>query len=81
MFYATNECDSDSKKWCFLLKWMVTPKNQWQKQKCDWNGYDYKLGLLYLPHFFLILSDLIDHVCAKLSFKKLFNLRGKGAMS
>jgi hypothetical protein len=21
---ATKECDSDSKKWCLLLKWMVT---------------------------------------------------------
>jgi hypothetical protein len=25
-FCATNECDRDSTKWCFLLKWMVTQK-------------------------------------------------------
>ncbi len=25
-FFATNECDSDYKEWCFLLKWMVTKK-------------------------------------------------------
>jgi hypothetical protein len=26
IFFVINECDSDSKKWCFLLKWMVTIK-------------------------------------------------------
>jgi hypothetical protein len=26
MFYATNKCDSDSKKWCFLPKQMITKK-------------------------------------------------------
>jgi hypothetical protein len=32
---TTNECDNDSKEWCFLLKQMVTKKNVWHKQKCD----------------------------------------------
>jgi hypothetical protein len=33
---ATNECDSDSKKWCFLLtrKWWL-PKDVSHKQECD----------------------------------------------
>jgi hypothetical protein len=42
-------CDTDSKEWCFLLKWMVT-----KKIKCDINqnvakmGVNYKLSLLYM---------------------------------
>jgi hypothetical protein len=28
IFCATNECDTDSKKWCFLLKWMFIKKKR-----------------------------------------------------
>jgi hypothetical protein len=34
IFCATNKCDSDFKKRCCLLKWMVV-KNVCQKQECD----------------------------------------------
>jgi hypothetical protein len=33
MFCATNECDSDTKEWCFLLKWMITQKKKDTKKK------------------------------------------------
>ncbi len=49
IFCATNECDSDCKKWCFLLKQMVNKKKKvWHKQDYDSNGGDYKRDLLYL---------------------------------
>jgi len=48
MFCAANQHDSNFKKWCFLLKWMVTKnKNVWHKQECDQKGCDYKKGLLH----------------------------------
>ncbi len=40
MFYATNKCDSDSKKWCFLLKWMVT------KKTCDTNKNEPRMDVI-----------------------------------
>ncbi len=55
IFCAINECDNDSKKWCFLLKYMVT-------KKCDTNknvikmGTIIKKGLLYYFVNLLFLS-------------------------
>jgi hypothetical protein len=40
IFCATDECDNDSKKWCFLLKWMVT------KKLCDTNKNVTKMGVI-----------------------------------
>jgi hypothetical protein len=40
MFYATNECDSDSKEWCFLRNWMVT------KKTCDTNKNVTKMDVI-----------------------------------
>jgi hypothetical protein len=45
IFSVINECDNDSKEWCFLLMWMIT-KNCVTQQECDKNGDDYKGSLL-----------------------------------
>jgi hypothetical protein len=43
MFYATNECDNDSKEWHFLLKWMI---NVFYKKKCDTNKNMTKMDVI-----------------------------------
>jgi len=40
MFCATNKCDRDLNKWCFLLKWMVT------KKMCDTNKNVTKMSMI-----------------------------------
>ncbi len=52
IFCATNKCDSGSKEWYFLLKMNVYQKKKnfatQTKQECNYNGGDYKVGLLYI---------------------------------
>jgi hypothetical protein len=74
IFCPTNKCDSESKEWHFLLKWMVTKKcltqtKMWQKW-CD-----YKRGLLYIqlhvwtisPYYVIVnLSTWASHCYALL---------------
>jgi hypothetical protein len=47
MFCAINECDSDSKEWCFLPKQIVTKKMCDTNKNMIKNGCDYKEGLLH----------------------------------
>jgi hypothetical protein len=40
MFCVINECDSESKEWCFLLKQIIT------KKMCDTNKNVTKMGVI-----------------------------------
>jgi hypothetical protein len=55
MFCTTNECDSDSKKWCFLATQIVTKKLCDTNKNMTKNRCDYKRGLLcknlYQPQY------------------------------
>jgi disulfide bond formation protein DsbB len=46
MFCANNECDSDSKEWCFLPKWMIA-------QKCDTNKNVTKMGVIIKENYYI----------------------------
>jgi hypothetical protein len=42
----------------YLNGWL--PKNVWHKPKCDSNGHDYKMGLLYHDHNNLFIGYYVS---------------------
>jgi hypothetical protein len=55
----------------FLTKNKQLPKNVWHKQECDYNGHEYKEGLLYLV--VLVKNTMIFTPCIALKSQALWD--------
>ncbi len=69
MFCVINKCDSNSKKWCFLSKWMVI-------EKCDTNKNVTKMGVITKGVY--LLTTYLPFIHVSTCYPPTRTTQGKG---